>query len=129
MRHVARVLERGEGVEIGFNGLFGTISDGCRAAADRYYDPVVYVNPAGGIDRYEVVLTNRRLLAMRAAFPSRDLLTVALSCDRQIAQATLVRRGLLFDRLQVAFKDGSLSVTVQKALRREVDRLIEALSG
>lgn len=122
-RHVAEELAPGEEVEVAFNGFLGTSSGSLPSTAG----PGLYVNPAGAFDGYEVVLTSHRLLALRVKGPSRRRAPIAFACDRAAAQCAVVRRRPLYDRVQLGFPGGSLSLTVHRMFRGEVDRVADAL--
>jgi hypothetical protein len=111
-------------VEVAVAGSFATFSGNLSRSRSRS-SPVLFLNGGAALDGYEVVLTDRRLLAFRVGSrgPKGDL----MEQDRREARAALERRGRLFDRLQVGFGGGSLSISVHRVLRADVTRLLESL--
>jgi hypothetical protein len=128
VRHVGPLLQPGEVIEIVINGGLGTVSGNAGSArALQAASPGSYLAPAGALDPYEVVLTTTRLLALRAVPRLRGARSITLANDRQATQVAVVRRRRLYDRVQFGFVGCSLTLTVSRTLRTDVDQLISAL--
>lgn len=102
-----------ESIEIALNGGLGTLAGRYPRQARRGI-PSGYAGAAQAIDPYEIVLTQRRLVALRPRIRG-GASSIALECDRQEALAVLDRRGLIFDRLQLGCC--TRRVTVRGVLR------------
>jgi hypothetical protein len=126
VRHVGPSLEDGEEVEIAINGAMGTIEGGSPAMTARgKASPALYLNVGRAIDPYEVVLTNRRLLALESATRPRTSARLVFACERGAAQVGIIHRRLLADRVQFAFPDAALSLTVQRIFRSDINLFVD----
>jgi hypothetical protein len=107
--------------------MLGTLSGGYGGSVRRPGVASPYAGAVGALDPYEVLLTSRRLIALRPRGLVGGISSLALECERQSARAALDKRGLIYDRVQLAFGSTALTLRVHRIFRANTDRIVAAL--